>query len=135
MMKRVFSTLISTALVLSAFSQLQASAGTKALTSAHRSQRRTSAIRFAPRQIKEMNRKQRLTITVKYPQAVGKDPRFERMNQAIKSMVEEDITNFKKEFQPPDQRMGDMGSYYDATYFVKLATKDVVSIYFNVDSF
>jgi Protein of unknown function (DUF3298)/Deacetylase PdaC len=135
MMKRIFPTLISTALVLSAFSQLQASAGTKALTSQLSLQHRASAVRFVPRQTKETNRKQHLTITAKYPQAMGNDPRFERMNHAIKSMVDEDIANFKKEFQSPDQRMGDSGSYYDSGYLVKLATNDVVSIYFNAESF
>jgi len=135
MMKRIFPTLISTALVLSVFSQLQASAGTKALTSQPSLQRRASAVRFVRRQIKETNRKQHLTIKAEYPQAVGNDPRFERMNHAIKSMVDEDVAGFKKSFESPDQRTGDTGSYYDSGYIIKLATKDVVSIYFNAESF
>src|SRR4051812_273654 len=99
-MKRISSILISTALVLSAFAQM--SVGAKTNASSPLQQRRASAIRFAPRQINEANRKLRYTIKAKYPQAVGSDPRLARLNTAIKSLMTEQVAGFKKDFQAPE---------------------------------
>jgi len=133
-MKRFFSMLISTAVVLSVFALVQAVAETKTAASTIQ-QRRAAAIRFAPRQLKEANRKLRLTITAKYPQAVGRDPRFDRLNRAIRSLVTEQVASFKKDFEAPEERMGTVGSYFETAYSVELATNDLVSIQFYVNTY
>jgi hypothetical protein len=134
-MKRLFSMLISTALVLSAYGFMQSNAVAKTGAASHAMQRRVPAIRFVRRQIREVNRKQRLTITAKYPQAIGsQNEGLEKLNSAIKSMVTEQIAAFKKDFSPSDMP-GGVGSSFELSYIVELATNNLVSITFAEDSY
>ena len=134
-MKRFSSLFVSTALLLSVFSFIKAAAAVAVAPSPPSQRSVAAAVRFAPRQIKESNRKLRYTITAKYPQAVGRDPRFERLNQAIRSLMTEQISDFKKDFEAPEERMGPAGSTFDVGYTVKLSTADLVSIIFYIDSY
>lgn len=136
MRKILFPTLILIALVLSALSFTGAGVATvSGSPAAQRAGRNAVAIRFAQRQMRESNRRLRYTITAKYPQAVGRDPRFERLNNALQSMIREQIAGFKKDFQAPEERMGPTGSSFDSTYTVHLANNDVVSVIFYIDTF
>ena len=125
---------VSTALVLSVlgFDQVQASRGSNTTLT----QRRAASIRFAPRFLRGANRKLRYTIKAKYPQAIGAtDERTQKLNQAIKDLIIEQINAFKKDFEAPEQRMGTLGSYFDTSYTVTLATNDLVSIHFTIDTY
>jgi hypothetical protein len=134
-MKRVFAALISITLVLSLLNTGQAVpvAGVRLA----RRQRSTSAIRFAPRQIQEANRRLRYTIKARYPQAAGaiRDPRLAKMNLALKNLAASEVAEFRKYFKEPTERLGPTGSYYDSNYFVSLATNDLVSIIFGVSTY
>jgi hypothetical protein len=135
-MKRFFSTLISTALMLSAISFTQTTFGAEASRGSSFVQRRKAAVRFVTRQIKESNAKLRYTITAKYPQSItAKDPRLERLNYAIKSLIKEQVAAFKKNFEAPEERMDTVGSYFDTEYSGELATNDLVSIHFYIDTY
>src|SRR5437868_5228530 len=113
-MKRFFSALISTALMLSAISFTQTSCGAEASRGSSFGQRGKAAVRFVMRQIKESNTKLRYTITAKYPQSISaRDARFERLNHAIKSLITEQVADFKKNFEAPEERMDTVGSYLD----------------------
>lgn len=92
-------------------------------------------VRFAPRQIREANRKLRYTIKARYPQAIGAgDARLTRLNAEIRNLITREINGFKKDFQRPEERMGD-GSYLDIVYVVELGADELVSIGFGVSSF
>ncbi|HEX8922816.1 MAG TPA: hypothetical protein VF766_15175, partial [Pyrinomonadaceae bacterium] len=134
-MKRLFSSLISIVIVLSAFGTGQKSARANATATVPLMQRGGARIRFAPRQIREANRRLRYTIKARYPQATGVgDTRLTRLNQEIRNLTMREVNGFKKDFQRPEVRMGD-GSYYDTVYSVELASDDLVSIVFGISSF
>lgn len=131
-MKRFFPMLISTALILSAFGSTQTNAATKA--GATLTQRGNAAIRFTKRQIREVNRRLRYTIKAAYPQALGGDARFIKLNQELKSLALKGVADFKKDFAVPEQR-GPSGSTYDLSYSLELATNHLVSFTFYVDPY
>ncbi|HEX8846263.1 MAG TPA: DUF3298 domain-containing protein [Pyrinomonadaceae bacterium] len=128
-MKRTLATLSSIALLLSVIiiGQPLAAAATQ----------RRAALRFVPKRIKEASKKMRYTITARYPQAVGatRDARLAALNQQLKELMEKEVADFKKDYEPPDTPMSSMGSYYDAGYVVSLATNDLVSIHFGVNTY
>lgn len=135
-MKKLFSTLISTALVLSAFGFAQSNAQTKTRAASASSQRRRSGLVYNERKIREANRRLRYTITAKYPQFTGvQDERIARLNTVINRMVMKQIADFKKDFAKPEKRMGTMGSTFDVGYSIELATNDLVSLLFFIDSY
>lgn len=129
-MKRFFPVIISIALVLGGLA-VPASAVSPA------SQRGRAAVRFAPRQIKQANRRLRYTVTAKYPQALGaaRDPRLAKFNQALRGLVLKEVGGFTKDFQAPEERMSEAGSYFEAQYNVTLATKDLISVWFGVSTY
>ncbi|MBA2731348.1 MAG: DUF3298 and DUF4163 domain-containing protein [Acidobacteria bacterium] len=136
-MKKIVSTLISMTLTLSVFNFAQANAvGASTNSGLASAQVRVASIRFAPRLIRDANRKLRYTIKAKYPQAIGaKDARTQKLNQTIRDLITAQVNDFKKDFQPPEERMGTAGSYLETGYVVKLAASDLVSIDFGVDSY
>jgi hypothetical protein len=131
-MKKLFSSLISIMLVLSIFNIKQTEASAK-LPQARRG---GASLRFAPRVIRGANRKLRYTIKAKYPQAVGAvDTRLEKLNQAIRNLITGEVNGFKKDFQAPEERTFSEGSTFDSSYAVVLATSDLVSIDFLIDTY
>lgn len=97
---------------------------------------RAAAVRFVQRRIKEANRKLRYTITAKYPQTLGaRANNLAQLNTALKNLITEQIDVFKKDFQPPEERMGTMGSSFDSGYTVELATNELVSINFGISTY
>ncbi|PYS50153.1 MAG: hypothetical protein DMF68_08070 [Acidobacteria bacterium] len=136
-MKKLFSTLISTALVLSIFSFSQAGAQTRGRASARSTQQRRTRFGYNEKKIREANRRLRYTITAKYPQFIvnGTDERISNLNSAINSKVAKEIADFKKDFEKPETRMGPAGSSFDVSYSVEISTNDLVSIIFYIDSF
>jgi hypothetical protein len=95
------------------------------------------AVRFVPRSITSANRKLRYTIKARYPQAVGaqRDPRLIKLNQELRALITKDIGGFRDDFQAPEERMGAVGSYYDAEYWVSLSTPQLVSLTFGVSTY
>jgi hypothetical protein len=136
-MNKIFSSFISMMLVLGIFSTGQANAGLKAFASATLMQRPGVAVRFAPRQIREASKKLRYTIKARYPQAIGagRDSRLIKLNQELRKLTTKEVSDFKTDFQPPEEPMGEMLSYYDSSYVVELATSDLVSIAFGVSTY
>ena len=138
-MRRVVRTLILMSFVLSlsifgvrwgsAEASIQAQAGAR-LASAQ------SAVRFAPRSIRSANRRLRYTIKARYPQATGaaRNPSLVKMNQELRSLITKDVGGFRDDFQAPEERMG-TGSYYEANYWVSLATPNLVSLTFGVSTY
>jgi hypothetical protein len=97
---------------------------------------RGAAVRFVPRQIREANRRKRYTITAKYPQALGaRSENLAALNAALASLITEQVSGFKKDFQPPEERMGTVGSSFNSEYTVELATSDLVSINFGISTY
>lgn len=132
-MKKLFSLLISILLVLSiaGINQVEASASLPLIQRGG-----GSTIRFAPKFIRGANRKLRYTIKAKYPQAIGaRDERLVKLNQDLKSFIEGEVNAFKKDFQAPEQRTFSMGSSFDSGYAVTLASNDLVSIAFYIDTY
>ena len=131
-MKRVSPTIISIVLFVGSMS---AAVPVAAVPSAVQS--RGAAVKFVPRQIKRANRRLRYTITAKYPQALGaaRDPRLAKFNQALRGLVLREIGGFTKDFAAPEERMSEAGSYFEAEYNVTLATKDLISVWFGVNTF
>jgi len=131
-MKKLFSLLIafSTLLSLSALVCTPVAAAEMA----QRAQGGGIAPRFVVKRLRENNRKMKYTIDVKYPQlAAASDPRAARFNREVSAMVMKGVTEFKKDFPlPADMNPPDMGSSYDVTYSVELATRDLVSLSFLV---
>jgi hypothetical protein len=137
-MKRFFPALILAAIVCGLFFQKETIAGSSALKSAPpAAQRGRLAIRFAPRQITEVNKKQRYSIKAKYPQAIGagRDQRLARLNEELRKLIAKEVSDFKTDFQPPEEPLGEMESSYDSAYWVNLATNDLVSISFGVSTY
>ena len=136
-MKRVFSTCVLIAIVLSGFVNevVRARANNFAYTALV--QRGGVAVRFTPRQIREANRKLRYTIKARYPQAVGavRDARLTKLNRELRQLVTAEVAEFKSYFQTPEERQGPTGSYYESTYWVNLATNNLVSIGFGVSTY
>ncbi|MDQ3820724.1 MAG: DUF3298 and DUF4163 domain-containing protein [Acidobacteriota bacterium] len=134
-MKKLFSTLISTALILSALGFARAGVQRRARASSGPAQRRGSGLGFNERKVRETSRRLRRTITVKYPQFAGKDGRVTRLNGAISRMVMKQLTDYKKDFAAPEERMQTSGSTFDMGYSVELATNDLVSILFYIEAY
>ena len=132
-MKRLIPILISLAVALSAFNVGQARA--KKSGGAAIAQRNNAALKFVRRQIVESNRRLRYTIKARYPQAVGQDARLLKLNQTLRNVAVKDVAGFKKDFEAPEQRMETSGSSYDLEYAIELATNDLVSITFYVDTY
>jgi hypothetical protein len=131
-MKKVFSWFMASFLVLGVLDLSRSTTAAVAGTQAQRA----AAVRFVQRQIKEANRKLRYTITAKYPQALAaKSEPLVQLNVALKSLITEQINGFKKDFQPPEERMTTMGSTFDSGYTVELATADLVSINFGISTY
>lgn len=132
-MKKVFSWFMASMLALGVLSPFCSITNAAAASS---QAQRAASIRFVQRQIKETNRKLRYTIAAKYPQTLGaKAENLVQLNAALKSLIMEQVNGFKKDFQPPDERMGTMGSSFDSGYTVELATNDLVSINFGVSTY
>jgi hypothetical protein len=136
-MKKIVSMLISMTLTLSVFNFAQVNAvGASTNSGLASAQARIASIRFAPRLIRDANRKLRYTIKAKYPQAIGaKDARTQKLNQTIRDLITAQVNDFKKDFQPPEERMGTAGSYLESSYVILLTTNELVSIYFGIDTY
>jgi hypothetical protein len=142
-MKRVFFVLILSALTLSVldFAQVKTKAHPSSLDpqsqSGSRATPSAAAVRFLPRAIKEQSKKLRYTITARYPEAAGaaRNASLASLNQQVKELIQKEVAAFKKDFEPPDEVMSEMGSYYDASYEVELASNNLVSIYFGVSTY
>ncbi|HUQ33627.1 MAG TPA: DUF3298 domain-containing protein [Pyrinomonadaceae bacterium] len=134
-MKKVFSWLMAGTFILGVLSPA-GTMTTHAAVAASSQARRAAAVRFVQRQIKEANRKLRYTIAAKYPQTLGvRANNLAQLNTALKNLITEQINGFKKDFQPPEERMGTMGSSFDSGYTVELATDDLVSINFGISTY
>jgi len=134
-MKTVFATLVSTALIVfGTFSNVRANVVANSSL-----KQRDPRIRFVPRLISESNRKMRYTIKARYPQATGpKGARTSQLNQAIRTLIMEEVGGFRKGFEgaeTPDGPGSTPGSSFASTYTVKLAARDLVSIYFAIDTY
>lgn len=125
------------AVVLGVFFKEQAIVGANTFASASSLQRGNVAVRFAPKWIRETNRKFRYTIKARYPQAIGAggDARLLKLNQELRELTMKGISEFKADFTEPQERMGPTGSYYDSDYWMNLATNDLVSLSFGVSTF
>lgn len=137
-MKRNFFRLIALSVVLVICNSGQAGQRVKAPAIRPAAQRTVAAmVRFAPRQIREANRRLRYTIKARYPQAIGavRDARLAKLNQELKNLITAGVSEFKGYYQTPGERYGPTGSYYDAAYSVTLATNNLVSIAFGISTY
>ncbi len=136
-MKNLFSSLISIVLVLSVFNTNQANAGAKAGTSVLSMQRGKVAVSFAPRQIREANKKLRYTIKARYPQAVGagRNSRLTKLNQELRQFIDKEVGGFKKDFSAPEEQTFGGESTFDSRYQVEFATNNLVSIGFIINTY
>ncbi|MDT5121793.1 MAG: hypothetical protein QOC96_1275 [Acidobacteriota bacterium] len=136
-MKKLFSSLIPTILVLSIFNAGQASSGLNAPSALPAAQQRGATIRFAPRQIRETNRRKRQTIKARYPQAIdtASDPRITKLNQELRSFIDKEVGKFRTDAQPPEQRTFSTGSTFDSKYNVEYAANGLVSIAFLIEAY
>jgi hypothetical protein len=134
-MKKLFSSLISIMLVLSFFNTGRARASVNA--SGPLMQRSDSRLRFAPRQIRAVNRKLRYTVKARYPQALGagRDQRLTKLNQELRRFITKEVRGFTTDFQAPEERMFGVGSSFDSRYQVEFATNDLVSIGFIINTY
>jgi hypothetical protein len=115
----------------------QAKGKTNAGARSPSAQRMGAAVRFAPRQISEANKKLRYTIKARYPQALGagRDARLARLNQELRNLITKEVGEFKADFDAPTESFGPVGSSYDSQYRVNLATNDLVSLSFGVSTY
>jgi hypothetical protein len=138
-MHRLFSALVSIALLAGVFSAGQAGGGNAhARAGFPLMQRgRVAAIRFAPRQLNDVNKKLRYTLKARYPQAVGagNNPRLTKLNQALRQFIMKEVGGFKKDFSPPEERMLGGESTFDARYQVVYASNDLVSVSFVINTY
>ena len=132
-----FSALISTTFLLGILNAGQIRAGSKPGGSVPPVQRRSAAIKFVPRQVREGNRRLRYTIKARYPQslAAGRDARLLKLNQELRNLISKEVAGFKKDFVAPEERMSEVGSYYESDYVIELAANDLVSINFGVSTY
>lgn len=136
-MNRLLSSLISIALVLSIFNTGQANRRLNAPSTLPATDRRGASIRFAPRQIREANRRQRYTIKARYPQAMGAagDARLTKLNQELRKFIEKELKSFRADAAPPEGRTFSAGSTFDSRYEVEYAANDVVSLGFVINTY
>src|SRR5690349_16344110 len=122
-MKKLFSSLISVTLTLSIWNSAQASAKAYLVSTPSLSQARGTTIKFATRQISEVNRRKRFTIKARYPQAVGtaRDPRLTKLNQELRKFIDQEVNKFRKDAEPPEERTFSAGSTFDSRYSVTYA--------------
>ncbi|MDT4955253.1 MAG: hypothetical protein QOJ02_3391 [Acidobacteriota bacterium] len=133
-MKKLYSSLISVMLVLSICNIGQTEASAVSLQA--RRGGGGASLRFAPRFIRAANRKLRYTVKAKYPQATGVlDARLEKLNQAIKNLITGEVHGFTKDFHAPEERTFSAGSTFESGYSVVLATNDLVSIDFVIETY
>lgn len=100
-------------------------------------QRTGAALRLAPRQISESNKRLRYTIKVRYPQAVGagNNPGLRKLNQELRQFIEEEVGAFKKEFSAPDEPTFGGESTFDSRYQVEFSNSGLVSIGFIINTY
>lgn len=135
-MKKLLTSLILITLVLSCLSTRYTSAAANTAATLPLIERSGTIVRFAPRQIREANRRLRYTIKARYPQAIGVgDERLARLNQEIRDLITREVNDFKKDFRKPQGRFGPTGSDFEAAYAIELAASDLVSIRFGISSF
>ncbi len=110
----------------------------------------TNGVEIASRQIKENNKKLRYEVNVDYPQLTGStDPNYEKFNQTVRSLVNRQVSDFKKErlpeatdeAAPEGERPANepapesVGSDIVISYAVAWAKDDLISIEFTVSSY
>ena len=137
-MNRFFRAVISAALVVGIVGT--GAAGFRAAASAGTTVQRgraAAAVRFAPRLIRQADKKLRYAVKARYPQAIGaaRDPRLAKLNEALRSLMTKEVAAFTNDFQAPEEVMSTVGSYFDASYTVSLATPNLVSVYFSINTY
>lgn len=131
-MKKLFSSLISIMLVLSIFNIRQ----TKAGVNSPQERRGSASLRFIPRVIRASNKRLKYTIKAKYPQVSGKlDARLVKLNQALRNLITGEVNSFRKDFRAPEERTFSEGSSFESSYAVDLATNNLVSIEFVIETY
>lgn len=136
-MKKLFSLLISVTLTLSIFNIGKARAETNAASTPLAGQTRGAAIKFVPRQVREVNRRKRFTIKARYPQAIGamSDPRLTKLNQWLRKFIDKEVNKFRKDAGPPAERTFSSGSTFESRYSVTYAQGDLISIAFQIEAY
>lgn len=135
-MKKFFSVLALITLLLSVYYIGEVSAGANTNSGPLLARQGVARLRFVPRLIRAASKRLRYTIKARYPQAVGvRDPRIAKLNQAIKDLISKEADEFKGYFETPEERVGPVGSYFEADYVVVNASNNIVSIDFAIDTY
>ncbi len=108
----------------------------------------SGGVEIVARQIKEKNKKLKYEIDAEYPQLTGSlDPNFEKCNQIVRSLVNRQVAEFKKDMAPSgdeaqaesnesgDAMGSDMGSDIGIGYTVVMAKDDLISVEFTISSY
>ena len=107
----------------------------------------SNGVEIVAKQIKEKNKKLKYEVAVNYPQLSGStDPNFEKFNQAVRALVNRNISGFKKDMVPaeaeptPDSSISppqgeETGSDISIDYTVALAQDELISVEFNISSY
>lgn len=106
----------------------------------------SNGVEIVARQIKENNKKLKYEVYAEYPQLTGSvDPNFEKFNQAVRSLINAKVSEFKKAMAPPESEPTPdaanvpadepMGSDINIGYEIVLAKDDLISIEFAVSSY
>jgi hypothetical protein len=106
----------------------------------------TNGVEIVSKQVREKNKKLKYEVAAAYPQLTGSvDPNYEKFNQAVRSLTNRKVSEFKKEMTPePDDELtpddnpaidDSLGSDITITYNVALARDDLIDIEFTVSSY
>jgi hypothetical protein len=102
----------------------------------------SNGVEIVARQIQEKNKKLKYEVAAEYPQVTGSvDPKFEKFNQAVRSLVTKTIGEFKagrnteEVDTPEDAPVYSQDSDIGIGYTVALAKDDWISIQFDVGSY
>jgi hypothetical protein len=110
----------------------------------------SNSVEIVSRQIKENNKRLRYEINIEYPQLTGSvDPNFEKFNQTVRSLMNKQASDFKKEMlpdpedepRPEEERPANepapesVGSDINIEYSIALAKDDLISVEFTVSSY
>jgi hypothetical protein len=136
-MSKLFRPLISIALLLTIICTVRTNGGAHSAAGFPSTQSTGAAVRLAPRQIREANKKLRYTIKARYPQAVGagNNPRLRRLNQELGRFIAKEVAGFKKDFSAPDEPTFGGESTFDSRYQVEFISNDLVSIGFIINTY
>lgn len=97
-------------------------------------------VKVVDKKIAEDNKKEKYTFDADFPQIEGsKDPNVAKFNKEMEEKVQEEYQEFKEDVSgftnETDSNNPDANSYYDMSYDIQLANKNLISVKFTTGSY